>query len=129
MASEQGFDLAHTFVQLHDGPAATAVPAGDDFWQTIDTRTDLHAGRLVTVSPMNADWPHWEMHPAGDEIVYALSGSYAFVLDEAAGERIVALAPREACIVPRGTWHRAIVREPGEMLFVTRGAGTEHRPR
>jgi hypothetical protein len=26
-------------------------------------------------------------------------------------------------------WHRAIVREPGDTLHVTRGEGTQHRPR
>jgi hypothetical protein len=25
-------------------------------------------------------------------------------------------------------WHRAIIHEPGDMLFITRGEGTQHRP-
>ena len=27
-----------------------------------------------------------------------------------------------------GVWHRAIVHEPGDALFVTAGLGTEHKP-
>jgi mannose-6-phosphate isomerase-like protein (cupin superfamily) len=129
MESDRGFDLHRTFVQLVDGPAAIAVPVGPDFWATIDQRPELHGGRLITVSAMDTTWPHWEIHPAGDELVYALSGSCEFVLEEDRGERSVLLVPQTACIVPRGVWHRAIVHEAGEMLFVTRGAGTQHRPR
>jgi mannose-6-phosphate isomerase-like protein (cupin superfamily) len=77
---------------------------------------------------MLADWRQYEMHPAGDEVVVLLSGAVTFVLEEAAGERRVALKPHQACVVPRGVWHRAIVDEPGAALFITRGAGTQHRP-
>jgi mannose-6-phosphate isomerase-like protein (cupin superfamily) len=77
---------------------------------------------------MTADWPHWEMHPAGDEIVYQLSGAMDLVLDETSGERVVSLQPHRGCIVPRGVWHRGLLRAPGEALFITRGKGTKHRP-
>jgi hypothetical protein len=30
--------------------------------------------------------------------------------------------------VPRNTWHRALVKKPGKLMFITPGAGTEHRP-
>jgi hypothetical protein len=119
MSAPRAFDPTTTFVQLHDGPAAVEVPVGDDFWATIGERTELHAGRLLTVSAATATRPHWEMHPDGDE----------FVLEEDGRERTVALGARTAFIVPQGTWHRAIVHEPGEILFVTRGSGTQHRPR
>ena len=123
-----GFDLAKVYVQLEDGPAAHPVPVSDDFWETIDRRTELHGGRLMLVVHNAADWTTWEMHPAGEEIVYLLSGALDLVLEEADGPRMVALQPGRACIVPRGTWHRAIVRAPGDTLHITRGAGTEHRP-
>lgn len=123
------FDLDSTYVQLRDGPDAIAIPVTPDFWQRIGERPDLHEGRLVTVSRQTADWPHWEMHPAGEEIVYLLAGAMDLILDEPGGERAVALRAGRAVIVPRGIWHRAIVREPGAALFITRGAGTQHRPR
>ena len=58
-----------------------------------------------------------------------LTGAVDVVLDEADGERVVELTAGQTCIVPRGVWHRAIVREPGDTLHITRGAGTQHRPR
>jgi mannose-6-phosphate isomerase-like protein (cupin superfamily) len=76
-----------------------------------------------------ADWDIWEMHPAGDEIVCLPSGAIDIVLAETAGERVVALEAGQTCIVPQGVWHRAVVREPGDTLHITRGEGTQHRSR
>jgi mannose-6-phosphate isomerase-like protein (cupin superfamily) len=128
MERKRGFDLRTTCVQLTDDAAVHAIPVGDDFWQTIGERTELQAGRLLTVSRNLESWPFWERHPGGDEIAYALSGAFEFIFDD--GERChsVLLERGSACIVPQNIWHRAIVNEPGDILFVTRGAGTEHRP-
>lgn len=121
-------DLEHTFVQLEDGPAATPIEVGDDFWQRIGERTELQAGRLVMLSRASRDWGTWEMHPAGEELVMLLAGAVDFVLELSEGERVVALRDRGALIVPRGVWHTARVHAPSELLFITRGAGTQHRP-
>ncbi len=126
--TNSAFDLADTYVQLSDGPSARCVPVTESFWREIDSRDELVEGRLVCVFPQRDSWSIWEMHPAGDEIVCLLSGAIDLILDGAGGERIIELRGRAACIVPRGIWHRAIVHEPGDALFITRGAGTEHRP-
>ncbi|HEX3668199.1 MAG TPA: cupin domain-containing protein [Acidimicrobiia bacterium] len=123
------FDLATTYVQLDDGPQAFAVEIDGEFWQTIDRRSELQGGRLVGTFHNAKDWDVWEMHPPGDEVVCLLSGAIDVVLDEPDGERVVELRSGQTCIVPRGVWHRAIVREPGDTLHVTRGEGTQHRPR
>jgi mannose-6-phosphate isomerase-like protein (cupin superfamily) len=125
----EAFDLTTTYVQLDDGPAATAVPVDDEFWEKIDRRPELHGGRLVGVFHNAEDWGVWEMHPAGDEVVCVLSGAIDVVLDEERGERVVELRRGSTCIVPRGVWHRAIVHEPGDTLHITHGEGTQHRPR
>lgn len=127
-AVRPAFDLATTYVQLDDGPRALAVEVDDEFWQTIDRRSELQGGRLVGRFHNAQDWDIWEMHPAGDEVVCLLSGAIDVVLDEPDGERVVALETGRTCIVPRGVWHRAIVREPGDTLHITRGEGTQHRP-
>ena len=57
-----------------------------------------------------------------------LSGAIDLVLEEDGEERLVGLKSGQACIVPRNVWHTARVREPGNALNITRGAGTEHRP-
>ena len=121
------FDLDETYIHL-DLPNATELAVGPDFWETIDQRTELSRGYLMMVGPMDATWTSWERHPAGEEIVYLLSGSVDFVLDLPGGEQTVELRGRACCIVPRNTWHRAIVHEAGDMLFVTPGEGTSHRP-
>jgi mannose-6-phosphate isomerase-like protein (cupin superfamily) len=128
-AVRPAFDLATTYVQLDDGPQAFAVEVDDEFWQTIDRRSELQGGRLVGRFHNAQDWDIWEMHPAGDEVVCLLSGAIDVVLDEPDGERVVELEAGRTFIVPRGVWHRAIVREPGDTLHITRGEGTQHRPR
>ena len=124
------FDPIRTYVHLPDGPDATLVEVGADFWSTIATRTDLHDGRMVTAYHFrtDADWNHWERHPAGDEIVVLLSGAMDLVLDEDGRRRTVGLRGRSAFVIPRNVWHLGVVREPADALFVTRGHGTEHRP-
>jgi mannose-6-phosphate isomerase-like protein (cupin superfamily) len=123
------FDLAATYVQLDDGPQALPVDVDDEFWATIDRRPELRGGRLVGTFHNATDWDIWEMHPAGDEVVCLLTGAVDVVLDEPEGERVVELRAGQTCIVPRGVWHRAIVREAGDTLHITRGEGTQHRPR
>ena len=122
------FDLTDTYVQLDDGPAARRVEVDERFWATIGDRPELNDGRLVTMMRYTDDWDSWEMHPAGDEVVYALDGAVDLILDEEDGERVVQLRGRTGCVVPRGVWHRGVVHSPGDVLHITRGEGTRHRP-
>lgn len=121
------FALGSNFIQLSDGAAATPVPVGDDFWQRIGDRVDLQEGRLLTFFHLGQGNVHWEMHPAGDEILLLISGATAIVLKEGTTERRVRLSAGEAFIVPRGVWHCFEVSEPGDLLAITRGAGTQTR--
>jgi len=123
------FDPSTTYVCLSPSGSATTIEVTPDFWPTIDKREGLAEGRLVAAFACKADWPHWEMHPHGEEILVLLSGKLTMVFDEAGGERHVELEEGRACVVPRGTWHRAIVHTPGKLLGITYGRGTEHRDR
>lgn len=124
------FDIKDTFLHLADGPGVVALEVGEDFWQQLTSRTDLGDGRLVSAYRFEESWSSWERHPAGEEIVVLMSGSMDFVLETASGaqDTIVPLRERGAVVVPRNVWHTARVNEPSEVLFITRGAGTEHRP-
>lgn len=122
-------DLSATYLCLAPSGAVTTMPVTPDFWATIGGRTELAEGRLVAAFECGADWNHWEMHPHGEEVLVMLSGSITMVFDEPGGERLVVLEAGKACVVPRGTWHRAIVHTPGKMLGITYGRGTDHRPR
>lgn len=124
----KAFTLDGTHIHLKPDDSARAMEGGDRFWATIQQRTDLDEGRLMGVTRQSADWDHWERHPAGEEILTLLSGEMELVLEMEGGEQRTVLKAGETFIVPRGTWHRGIVREAGRLMFVTPGRGTEHRP-
>jgi oxalate decarboxylase/phosphoglucose isomerase-like protein (cupin superfamily) len=121
------FDLISTYVHLEPGGGAGPEEVNPDFWARIAKRP-YEGMRLVATFQMTEDTRTWEMHPAGDEVLYLLSGSVDIVLQDGDAERVVELRTRGACIVPRGIWHRQIVHSPSEMLFITPGAGSQHRP-
>jgi quercetin dioxygenase-like cupin family protein len=134
VVSDAGFDLSSTFVHL--GLGSTAVPLDDFEWTPeflsryeADHAADGDEGRLVMVGLSDGDWSFWERHPAGDEIVFLISGRITVIQEIEGSERRVPLSPGGATINPRGAWHTTNVHEPGKVLFVTPGRGTEHRPR
>lgn len=124
----QVFSLNATYVHLRPDDSALAMKGGDEFWAGIEDRRDLQQGRLMGASRQAADWDHWERHPAGEEILTLLSGEVEIVLQLEAGEERAVLTAGQTLVIPAGVWHRGIVRQPGDLLFVTAGAGTEHRP-
>ena len=74
-----------------------------------------------------ADWTNWEMHPAGDEILFMLEGKATFVLELSDGLREVVLSAGRLLVIPKGVWHTARVSEPSRLLAITAGSGTQHR--
>ena len=122
-------DPSLTYLHLGIGPEMQLLPVTDDFWSTIDDRTDLHTGRLVTGMANDTDWPVWEMHPVGDELVVVTSGSVRFHLDDGTSVSTLTVAAPEYIVVPAGMWHTADTLGPAQLLIVTWGEGTEHRPR
>jgi len=123
------FDPRTTYVNLGSGGKATRLPGGDAFWALPDAEMDgLGDGWLVSEFEFTIDWPTWEMHPNGDELVYLLSGSVDLMLEQAQGVEMLAMRGMGAVVVPRGVWHTAKVLVPSRMLHVTLGAGTETRP-
>lgn len=122
-------DPSKTYVSLAADGSALALPGGEAFWSRPESGLDA-LGRtwLVSEFECSTDWPNWEMHPQGDEFVYLLDGDASFHLQEESGPRVVPLKGRGALVVPRGVWHTAKVSAPCRMLFITLGAGTQHRP-
>jgi mannose-6-phosphate isomerase-like protein (cupin superfamily) len=112
------------------------VPVGE-FWSQLMSGAPAHPaveqvasqdGWLVSHFAMLADMTSYEMHPEGDEVIHQLSGRFHLLLEEDGGERSVELLPGSTCLVPRGVWHRFLVKDPGEALALTAGRGTRHRP-
>ncbi len=127
------FDLSRAYVHLGLGSSATVLR---DFTWTAEClnsyaarfSSDGNEGRLVCITPQSETWDSWERHPAGEEVVVLLSGRVDLVQDLDGVEHVVALRPGEAMVNPVGVWHTARVHEPGAALFITPGAGTEHKP-
>ena len=122
------FDLETTYLGLNGAGGVTELPVGPDFWTTVADNPAV-GGTLVTVSAAEGDWPHWEMHPKGDEVLVLLEGALGIIFERPGGraERHD-LAPGATLIVPAGVWHRAVDQQGVRMLFITFGAGTTHRP-
>ena len=119
-------DLSHTYLHLERGPGLRVLDVDENFWATIDERTDLDDGRLVMATQVTADWTSWEMHPDGDEVILVAEGVVRVHTDP--GEPVVVQAP-ELVVMPRGTWHTIDVIEPARVVTITWGAGTQHRAR
>ena len=129
MTSLGPHNLASTFLVLDDKTGAVTVPVTASLYEQLDRDFNEFAGhRLVSYYSFAEDWPTWEIHPAGEELVCLLSGTVTLVLEEASGERSVELSdPGAYVVIPRGTWHTA--KTTGcTMLFITPGQGTENRP-
>jgi len=124
----KAFTLDSIYVNLRPDDSATTLKIGPRFWATVEKRTDLNSGRLVGTTLQKKDWPIWERHPGGDEILILLSGELEMVLETRTGIRKTRLKAGQTFVVPRDTWHRALVKKPGKLMFITPGAGTEHRP-
>jgi mannose-6-phosphate isomerase-like protein (cupin superfamily) len=123
-------DLDRTWIEITDGRAhlhdVDDVRARLQATDGDDGRTILHDEYVwqwvASTAPQHEDWPDWELHPSADEVVFVISGALDLVLDSGDGDRTVPLAAGDAELVPKGCWHRGLVREPGRLLTVTYGA-------
>src|SRR5262245_59500586 len=93
-------------------PAIEVLPVRLDGRLVGHVRTD-HAGER----------DEWELHPDQDELLYLVEGVTDVLLrdelHDGASERVIALRGGEACIVPQGTWHRQVIREPSVLFFLS----------
>ncbi len=118
--------MKNNVVVVDQGFESQVIRVTDTLWSDIDEKFGDFAGRtLISRFEFHEDWHTWEVHPAGDEFVYLLSGEAEMILATADGDKTVTLSnPGEFVIVPRNTWHTARVSVPTAMLFVTPGEGT-----
>jgi mannose-6-phosphate isomerase-like protein (cupin superfamily) len=126
------------YLLLEPDGTACVIPGGGEFWRQLMSGkpTDpgiqrlmaSDQGRLLTVLSMSADWTRWEMHPAGDEVLYMLEGKATFLLGLASGSIEVELGTGRLLLIPKGIWHTAKLSAPARLLAITVGSGTQHRP-
>jgi mannose-6-phosphate isomerase-like protein (cupin superfamily) len=123
-------NLLDTFVVIGPDQSATPVKVTPSIFEELDRRFDAFKGRLLVARwDFTADWPTWEIHPHGDEVVLLISGAAEMILDHGGEHRVTVLSQTGAfVVVPKGTWHTARISTPTSMLFITPGEGTENRP-
>ena len=120
--------LTQIYLELGDDGKVTEIELTPEFWPQMMSGERRLSGRLIMAAPMTEDMGHWEMHPAGDEVLVLLSGRVTVILEQDGNDREIDLDAGEVCVVPRGCWHRVKVRQAGEMVFMTAGKGTLHKP-
>ncbi len=85
-------------------------------------------GMTVGIITMEGDAPHGgEMHPDGDELLYVISGALD-ISNDSSPDSLLRLGPGQACIVPKGEWHKVHVLEKTQLLHITPGPDGDHRP-
>jgi mannose-6-phosphate isomerase-like protein (cupin superfamily) len=116
----QPLDLSSTFVHLSNGGDAELIKLTPAFWRGTSgaKRYDRLVGTFAFKSSEDLHSTMQEVHPQADELLYVVSGAIDVLLEENGAERIVALDAGQAAIVPRGVWHRLVMRKPGNLLFI-----------
>ena len=120
-------DPTTTYLDLAGYGDSRPIPVTDDFWPRVMQGDLRFEGRMLGAGPVDGAWPHWEMHPEGEEVLIMLEGEATFELDDGARTWTDHLAPRHMLVVPRGAWHR-VTEGRGTLLYITPGEGTQHRP-
>ena len=128
------FSLAQFPVHLGAVARIDRLPefTGDMAWyQAYGAQFGQHndGGRLISMHTFAQSWTSWEMHPHGEELVLCTAGIITIWQQTVDGNEAVVLQPGDAVINPAGLWHTADVVALATVVFVTAGAGTEHRPR
>lgn len=122
-------DLKTTYLHLNPRARAMRLPVTETLWTEIVEGKQIIDGWLYAVMPMAAGrWSHWERHPSGDEVLTMLSGEMELTLEEKGGPRVVAMTAGDTVIVPQGVWHIGRVVVAGDLMALTFGKDTEHRP-
>lgn len=61
----------------------------------------------------------WEIHPETDELLYALEGEAEVTILTDSGTQHGILHQGQACIVPKGLWHRQFARSGVKFLAIS----------
>jgi mannose-6-phosphate isomerase-like protein (cupin superfamily) len=124
--------LQSTYLRLRPDCSIEKLPVDATFWPRLLSGQlgSFHHEYLVTSYTYSNDWPSWEIHPNGDEIVCLISGCATLVLEVQDGEHssLELTQPGSFAFIPRGTWHTAKISQESAMLFITAGEGTRNRP-
>lgn len=131
------FDLATTPIHLpslESGDSFAPLPwfsfDGESFGRYVsECCSEANPGRLVMIETMPGDWPTWERHTEGDELVIILEGSGTFHQQLHGSIESRPFKPGDTFLNPKGVWHTADVTQPMRAIYITPCPGTENKPR
>ena len=91
MANQSALNINSTYLRLKPNGMADKLPAGPEFWPNLIAGKlgDFHNEYLVVISSFDQNWPTWERHPNGDEMIFLMSGAVDFILETEQGEQVV----------------------------------------
>jgi mannose-6-phosphate isomerase-like protein (cupin superfamily) len=131
MRADPAKDILRTCLHVQDNDRIASIEATDAFCLDLAAGMypDLDRGRLMSAFTFTGAWETWERHPTGEELVMLLAGAVTLTLEEADGARSVHLTtPGSYVLIAPNTWHTAAADTESTLVFLTPGAGTEHRP-
>lgn len=123
--------LTTEFVVINAKQRASVETRDADLYARLDRNYDNFKGcQLVSCHRFDGDWPSWEIHPHGDEVVILMSGRVTFVLRLQDGDEEVRLENQgDYALVPADVWHTAKTNTPTAVIFITPGEETGHSER
>ena len=128
MSKNYPVDLTEIYLSLGQTGEIETIRGGDEFWSLPAAEIERYGENwFVSEYVFESDWPTWERHPNGEEIVYLLSGALDLILEKDDARQTIELRSRGLAIVPRGTWHTAKIYETSRVLVVTLGKETQIR--
>jgi mannose-6-phosphate isomerase-like protein (cupin superfamily) len=125
--TKERFDLFQTFALVDDGGNVKPVGLTRSFWSNTSARYHRVVGAFDFRSNEDLHSTMQEMHPQADELLFVLTGAIDVMIEELGVERSITLRAGQATIVPRGRWHRLVMRKPGKLLFVNSRSGMRSR--
>lgn len=125
-----GNHLSKSAIVVTPKQTCEVVPLGADLYERLDRDYANFTGHsLIAMHHFTADWPTWECHPHGDEIVCLIDGTAEFLLQTDAGVVSTVLdSPGSYVRVPANTWHTACIGSSATCLFFTPGEDTQNLP-
>ena len=121
-------NMKNEFVVMSPNKDAFIEQNDNGLYQRLDSRYgDFLGHELISCYEFTSDWPTWEIHPKGDEVVMLMSGSATFLLKLENGVVSVELKEEgQYVVVPKGTWHTAKTPSYSKLVFITPGQGTKN---
>ncbi|MBC3765097.1 cupin domain-containing protein [Neptunicella marina] len=128
--SLQKHNLNQEFVVIAPDDKATPRPLTADFYQALDRDFNLFKQhQLISTHQFDCDWNMWERHPYGDEVVLLLNGTVTLIIEHNHQNQFVELNQAgDYVLVPQGLWHTVKTNQLSQLLFITPGEATEHKP-